>query len=106
MAERSLHYESYLGMIEEINERNRAKATVRTIVFHQKMVERRIAPLSKDRDAMDIPCDFRGDRHASLLNRTSYRPFYFDFPPTSFFGFAAASASSIGDAFTPKWIPA
>src|SRR6516225_2142784 len=40
----------------------------RFIVVHQKMVELQIAPLSEDRDAIDIRRDFRGDRHASLLN--------------------------------------
>jgi hypothetical protein len=33
------------------------------------MIELKIAPLIKDRDAIDIRRDFRGDRHASLLNR-------------------------------------
>src|SRR5580700_307626 len=43
----------------------------RFIVFHQKMVELQIARLRKDRDAIDIRRDFRGDRHTSLLNRIS-----------------------------------
>src|SRR5580658_8114641 len=36
--------------------------------FHQKMVELQIARLRKDRDAINIRRDFRGDCHASLLN--------------------------------------
>jgi hypothetical protein len=41
------------------------------------MVELKIAPLSKDRDAIDIRRDFRGDRHASLLNRIFLTAFLF-----------------------------
>jgi hypothetical protein len=40
------------------------------VVFHQKMVELEIAPLSKDRDAIEIWRDFRDDCHAGLLVRT------------------------------------
>src|SRR5579872_6069641 len=54
----------------------------RFIVFHQKMVELQIARLRKDRDAIDVRGDFRGDCHASLLNRISEWPFYFEFPAT------------------------
>src|SRR5579872_1266347 len=54
----------------------------RFIVFHQKMVELQVARLRKDRDAIDVRRDFRGDCHASLLNRISGWPFYFEFPAT------------------------
>src|SRR5579863_139228 len=54
----------------------------RFIVFHQKMVELQVARLRKDRDAIDVRRDFRGGCHASLLNRISGWPFYFEFPAT------------------------
>jgi hypothetical protein len=53
----------------------------RFIVFHQKMVELEIPPLSEDRNAIDIRRDFRGDRPASLLNWIFLPPFDFDFRP-------------------------
>src|SRR5580698_717647 len=42
----------------------------RLIVFHQKMIELKIALWSKDRDAIEIRRDFRDDCHAGLLVRT------------------------------------
>src|SRR5579863_3999601 len=79
----------------------------RFIVFHQKMVELQVARLRKDPDAIDVRRDFRGDCHASVLNRISGWPSILSFRPhTPPKELTPVGESSLGSGTWPTPAPA